>query len=111
MLVEYFLRRGYYGAALRLASHSELQELTNLDVFLVSREVEQNLAEKHVTKCLAWCHDNKSKLRKLKSTMEFNLRIQEFVELVKSDRRMDAVRYVYRHIREPGLTFVLVYNV
>lgn len=63
-----------------------------LEVFLVSREVEQSLAARETTKCLSWCHDNRSKLRKLKSTMEFNLRIQEFVELVRVDRRMDAVK-------------------
>ncbi|XP_069679041.1 E3 ubiquitin-protein transferase MAEA [Periplaneta americana] len=93
MLVEYFLRRGYYGAATRLATRSDLRDLTNIDVFLVSREVEQSLAQRETSKCLAWCHDNRSKLRKLKSTMEFNLRIQEFVELVRADRRMDAVRH------------------
>jgi hypothetical protein len=62
------------------------------DVFLVSREVEKSLSCRETAKCLAWCHDNRSKLRKLHSTMEFNLRIQEFVELVRADRRLDAVR-------------------
>lgn len=62
------------------------------DVFLVSREVENSLAEHETSKCLAWCHDNKSKLRKLKSSMEFNIRIQEFVELIRADRRIDAVK-------------------
>ncbi|XP_065352023.1 E3 ubiquitin-protein transferase MAEA [Cloeon dipterum] len=97
MLVEYFLRRGYYGAALKLASASELDKLTNLEVFLVSREVEQSLAEHQTAKCLAWCHDNKSKLRKLKSSMEFNIRIQEFVELIKSDNRMEAVKHARKY--------------
>ncbi|GLH06491.1 uncharacterized protein GBIM_11993 [Gryllus bimaculatus] len=97
MLVEYFLRRGYYGAATRLAHRSDLRDLTNIDVFLVSREVEKSLARRETSKCLAWCHDNRSKLRKLKSTMEFNLRIQEFVELVRNDQRMDAVRHARKH--------------
>ena len=30
MLVEYFLRRGYYGAATRLAHTSDLKDLTNI---------------------------------------------------------------------------------
>ncbi|KAJ8867091.1 hypothetical protein PR048_032953 [Dryococelus australis] len=97
MLVEYFLRRGYYGTATRLAHRSDLRDLTNIDVFLVSREVECSLARRETAKCLAWCHDNRSKLRKLKSTMEFNLRIQEFVELVRADRRMDAVRHARKY--------------
>lgn len=65
-----------------------------LDLFMVSKEVEQSLAHRETAKCLAWCHDNRSKLRKLRSTMEFNLRIQEFIELVRQDKRLDAVKLV-----------------
>lgn len=97
MLVEYFLRRGYYNAATRLAQTSDLGDLTNIDIFLVSRDVENSLMERETSKCLAWCHDNRSKLRKLKSSLEFNLRIQEFVELVRSDRRLEAVRHARKH--------------
>lgn len=97
MLVEYFLRRGYYGAATRLAHTSDLKDLTNIDVFLVSREVEQSLSNHDTSKCLAWCHDNRSKLRKLKSSMEFNLRIQEFIELVRTDKKIEAVKHARKH--------------
>lgn len=68
-----------------------------IDIFLTSREVEKSLARKETAKCLAWCHDNKSKLRRLKSNMEFNIRIQEFVELVRADKRMDAVKHSRKH--------------
>lgn len=97
MLVEYFLRKGYYGTATRLADTSNLRDLTNIDVFLASKEVEQSLSQRETSKCLAWCQDNRSKLRKLKSTMEFNLRIQEYVELVRADKRVDAVRHARKH--------------
>ncbi|CAH1404267.1 unnamed protein product [Nezara viridula] len=97
MLVEYFLRKGYYNAASKLAQTSDLKDLTNIDVFTVSREVEKSLMDRETTKCLNWCHDNRSKLRKLHSTMEFNLRVQEFVELVKADRRLDAVRHARKY--------------
>ncbi|CAB0005040.1 unnamed protein product [Nesidiocoris tenuis] len=66
-------------------------------VFLVSKEVERSLMNRKTAKCLAWCHDNRSKLRKLHSTMEFNLRIQEFVELVKADRRLEAVKHARKY--------------
>lgn len=36
-------------------------------------------------------------MRKLKSNMEFNLRIQEFVELIRSDQRMDAIKHARKH--------------
>lgn len=97
MMVEYFLRNGYYNAAITLADKSDIKDLTNIEIFLTSREVERSLANHETAKCLIWCHDNKSKLRKLKSNMEFNLRIQEFVELIRSDRRVDAVRHARKH--------------
>ncbi|KAK4875021.1 hypothetical protein RN001_011443 [Aquatica leii] len=97
MVVEYFLRNGYYNAAIKLAERSNIKDLTNIDIFLISREVEKSLASHETSKCLSWCHDNRSKLRKLKSNMEFNLRIQEFVELIRSDRRMDAIKHARKH--------------
>lgn len=60
---------------------------------MVSREVEKSLANHETARCVGWCHDNRSKLRKLGSTMEFNLRVQEFIELVRADRRLDAVKH------------------
>ncbi|XP_023217599.1 macrophage erythroblast attacher-like [Centruroides sculpturatus] len=95
MLVEHFLRSGYYNTALKLAKHSNIEDLTNIELFLVSKEVEESLADKDTSKCLNWCYDNKSKLRKLKSSLEFNLRQQEFIELVRKDHRIDAVNVEY----------------
>lgn len=43
---------------------------------MVAREVEQDLIKRDTARCLQWCADNKSKLRKLKSSMEFKLRLQ-----------------------------------
>lgn len=85
---------------LQLASSRGIEGLTNLDVFLVAREVEQSLACHDTSKCLSWCHDNKSKLRKLNSSLEFNVRMQEFIELIRGDRRMDAIRWVTSHCDE-----------
>lgn len=76
----------------------ELAELTNLDIFLVARNVELTLAQQQTQAALAWIHDHKSKLRKIKSTLEFHLRQQEFVELIRADRRMDAVRHARKYL-------------
>lgn len=69
----------------------DLKSLTNLEIFETAYEVEQSLERKDVSKCLAWCHENKTKLKKLNSRLEFNIRLQEFVEMVKKDERMNAV--------------------
>jgi macrophage erythroblast attacher len=98
MLVEHFLRVGYYDTALALANHFDIEDLTNINLFLVAKDVEEALNRKDVTKCLSWCHDNKSKLRKMRSSLEFNVRLQEFVELIKAGRRMDAVKHARKHL-------------
>lgn len=94
MIVEHFLRLGYYESAERLAMRSNIRELTNLDIFQTSREVEEDLKKRQTVKCMAWCVDNKSKLRKIASNIEFQLRVQEFIELIRADRRLDAVKHV-----------------
>ncbi|CAG9772796.1 unnamed protein product [Ceutorhynchus assimilis] len=100
MVVEYSLRNGFYQSALLLAERSEIKDFTNIDIFLNSSEVEKSLTNHETQKCISWCHENKSKLRKLKSTMEFNLRVQEFVELIRKDCRVEAVKHARKHF--PG---------
>ncbi|XP_035672896.1 E3 ubiquitin-protein transferase MAEA-like [Branchiostoma floridae] len=110
MLVEHFLRCGYYNTAIKLAKHSGIEDYTNIDLFLVSKEVEESLKRHETAPCLAWCHDNKSKLRKMKltltsvvtkmSTLEFNLRTQEFIELVRGNHRLDAVKHARKYFSQ-----------
>lgn len=98
MLVEHFLRVGYYDTAVSLSRHFHIEDLTNISLFLVAKEVEEALVQRDMSKCLAWCHDNKSKLRKMKSTLEFNVRLQEFVEFVKVGKKMEAVKHARKHL-------------
>ncbi|XP_076460818.1 E3 ubiquitin-protein transferase MAEA-like [Babylonia areolata] len=97
MLVEYFLRAGYYKTAIGLAEHSNIQDLTNVELFMTCREVEESLKRKETGPCLAWCYENKSKLRKHKSTLEFNIRKQEFVELIRQGCGVEAVKHARKH--------------
>ncbi|CAH0401576.1 unnamed protein product [Chilo suppressalis] len=73
---DYFLRNGYYESANKLADARSLRELTNVDIYAAAAEVEAELCQQRTARCLQWCADNKSKLRKLNSSMEFKIRIQ-----------------------------------
>lgn len=97
MIVEHFLRLGYYEAAERLAVRKGIKELTNLEIFQTTREVEEDLRQHNTAKCIAWCNDNKSKLRKISSNIEFQLRVQEFVELIRTDDRLGAVKHARKY--------------
>lgn len=98
LLVDHLLRGGYYESAARLTEESNLKNLTNLELFLVSKSVENSLADRDTTKCLAWCHDNRSKLRKIKSTLEFKLRQQEFIQLVKQNKKLEAILHARKYL-------------
>ncbi len=98
MLVEHFLRSGFYHSAIKLAKSANIEELTNISLFLVAKDVEEALGKRDTSKCLAWCHDNKSKMRKMKSTLEFNVRLQEYIELVKAGKKLEAVTHARKHL-------------
>lgn len=97
MLVEHFLRLGYYDSAEILANRSGIRDLTNIDIFQVSREVEKDLGKQNTQKLIMWCSDNKSKLRKINSDIEFKLRVQEFIELIREDKRLVAVKHAQKY--------------
>jgi macrophage erythroblast attacher len=65
MLIDYFLRNGYYETAQLLAYKSNIQDLTNIDIYLLEKEIVESLHNKDTAKCLAWCNENKSKLKKV----------------------------------------------
>jgi macrophage erythroblast attacher len=63
----------------------------------VTREVEKDLSQHNTAKLYMWCLDNKSKLRKINSDIEFKLRQQEFIELIRSDQRLQAVKHAQKY--------------
>lgn len=64
----------------------------DVNVFHICQRVEEGLMAHNTGPCVSWCHDNRSKLRRLKSTLEYKVRLQDFVELVRQDRRQEAVK-------------------
>ena len=68
------------------------QELVDVDIFVVCQRVEDALRNHDTAPCLAYCHENRSKLRRLKSTLEFQTRLQDFIELIRQERRMEAIK-------------------
>lgn len=100
LIVEHFLRLGYYDTAEILVNRSGIREISNVDIFQVTREVERDLNQRSTEKCIKWCFDNKSKLRKINSDIEFKLRQQEFIELIRNDQRLQAVKHAQKYF--PG---------
>eukprot|EP00252_Welwitschia_mirabilis_P001752 TRINITY_DN1168_c0_g1_i1.p1 TRINITY_DN1168_c0_g1~~TRINITY_DN1168_c0_g1_i1.p1 ORF type:complete len:407 (+),score=91.08 TRINITY_DN1168_c0_g1_i1:252-1472(+) len=104
ILVDYMLRLSYYDTATKLAESTNIQDLVDIDVFLDAKKVVESLQNKDCGPALAWCNENKSKLKKVKSKFEFQLRLQEFIELVRRDCSMDAVLYARKYLASWGAT-------
>ncbi|TKY85567.1 hypothetical protein EX895_005729 [Sporisorium graminicola] len=114
MIVDYMLRRGYRQAAAELAQARGIQDLVDLQLFEEVARIEDSLcppgwntnAEEEerrpsCTLALAWCSENKATLRKIRTPLEFNLRLQEFVELTRvrtPESIKEAITYARRHL-------------
>jgi hypothetical protein len=104
ILVDYMLRSSYYDTALKLAEMKGIQELVDIDIFFEARKVIEALRNQDCTEALTWCSENKTRLKKSKSKFEFKLRLQEFIELVRAERMMDAIMYARKHLAAWGST-------
>lgn len=97
ILIDYFLRNSYYLSAGTLADKTDLKQMTNIEVFMVEKEICESLINKETQRCLNWCNENKSKLKKINSNLEFALRQQEFIELVRQQKCIDAVYHARKY--------------
>lgn len=56
------------------------------------------IRQRDVTHALQWAHTNSSRLRRLSSTLEFSLRLHEFLELVRLGQRGEAMALAAEHL-------------
>jgi macrophage erythroblast attacher len=98
LLVDHMLRNGYLNAAEKLARSTGTVELTELHIFQGVRPVLESLHAHECTHALEWCRANAARLNKVRSPLEFELRVQEYIELVKFGRTSDAIAYARQHL-------------
>ncbi|KAF6259264.1 CTLH/CRA C-terminal to lish motif domain-containing protein [Scenedesmus sp. NREL 46B-D3] len=98
ILADHMLRSGYHKSAARLAKETGSEQLCDMHIFEDARRVVEALQRHDCAVALAWCDDNRGRLRKIKSSLEFKLRLREFLELVRQDQRLAAVAYARKHL-------------
>jgi len=104
VLVDFMLREGLYDTAIKLAQQANIMDLVDIDIFISSRKVIEGLTRHDCSEALQWCADNRSKLKKVKSNLEFSLRIQEFIELVRAQKLVQAIGYARKHLAPSAAT-------
>eukprot|EP00123_Amoebidium_parasiticum_P014058 comp22304_c0_seq2/m.33109 comp22304_c0_seq2/g.33109 ORF comp22304_c0_seq2/g.33109 comp22304_c0_seq2/m.33109 type:complete len:303 (-) comp22304_c0_seq2:56-964(-) len=98
ILVDHLLRQGYYETAGALAADAHIEELVDTQTFLECRRVEDALDRHECAEALSWCYENRSRLKKMKSTLEFKLRVQEMVELIRAGRGLEAIMHARKYL-------------
>ncbi|CAG9536075.1 unnamed protein product [Cercopithifilaria johnstoni] len=98
LIIDYLLRSGYFETAQKLAEQANVEDMCNKTVFMIAKQVEDSLSRHETDRCLEWIADNKSKLRRLKSTLETTVRLQDCIELVRRGERLEAVHYARKFL-------------
>ena len=102
LLIDYLLRSGHGRSAECLADERGMRDLVDIDTFTAMSRVRHSLEHDHsATEALAWCAENKKELRRMGSRLEFMLRCQQYIEMVRTsspDRLLEVIAYAKRFI-------------
>jgi CTLH/CRA C-terminal to LisH motif domain len=72
--------------AVALAEETGSEQLCDLHIFTDAQRVVAALRQRNCAPALAWCAENRARLRRIKSSLELQLRLREFLELVHAVR-------------------------
>ncbi|THX19189.1 protein FYV10 [Aureobasidium pullulans] len=101
MLVDYLLRQGYTRSADQLAKEKKIEDLVDVQAFIECSRIEASLQNGRTQECLAWCSENKQTLKKINSNLELELRLQQFIELVRTgepQKLIEATLHARKHL-------------
>jgi hypothetical protein len=84
IVVDFLLRNSMFQSAKSIYTQAGFRDLVDVDVFSLLLSVLPALRNRHDCQpALDWCVEHRSKLRQLGNSLELQLRIQQFVELLK----------------------------
>ncbi len=81
-----------------VAGDATLGPLVETEVFRGCQEIVDSLRARSVGPALKFCRANTSRLKRIKSKLEFKLRLREFLTLVQAGSMGEAVRYAQKHL-------------
>ncbi|KAL2270318.1 hypothetical protein VTJ83DRAFT_2502 [Remersonia thermophila] len=101
LLIDYMLRHGYDASATALADERGMRDLVDVDTFVVMSRIRKSLEAGSVQEALHWCNENKKELRKMESNLEFMLRCQQYIEMMRTAspaKMLDAINHAKKYI-------------
>lgn len=103
LLVDYMLRKGYLNSAKVLAKEKGIESLVDVEVFARVHSIASSLRAGSLTEALSWCSEHKQLMKKSSgssssSLLEFQLRFQQFIELKRAGKWLEARNHAHKHI-------------
>lgn len=104
-LVEYLFKNEMKSTITFIKSFQKVDDNfmdSGLEKYQTFKEIASNLALKKTDQLAEWCRANRSKLKKLKSNLEFRVHARNFYELIQTGQEKDLLPYIQNKIT--GLT-------
>ncbi|OQE18500.1 hypothetical protein PENFLA_c021G00809 [Penicillium flavigenum] len=101
LLVDHMLRSGYSESAKQLAQDRGVEELVDLGVFTQCQRVVDSLRRGETKEALQWCGENKAALKKSQHNLEFELRLQQYIEMVRTQdksKKIEAIIHAKKYL-------------
>ncbi|KAH7326385.1 negative regulation of gluconeogenesis [Stachybotrys elegans] len=101
LLADHLLRHGYNDTASALAADRGMEALVDVETFVGLSRIQEALKRGSVTEALAWCFENKKELRKMESNLEFELRLQQYIELIRAQthtKLLEAIAHAKKYL-------------
>ncbi|TIA89893.1 hypothetical protein E3P99_01860 [Wallemia hederae] len=97
-IIDWCLRNNRIDLSKLLTANSNIEQLIDVELFQEIIQIESDLLNNDCNSALAWCSDNKLTLRKLNIQFEFDLRLQQYIELIRQGQVAQAISYLRTHL-------------
>ncbi|KAK2749148.1 GID complex subunit containing RING finger motif [Myotisia sp. PD_48] len=98
LLVDHMLRSGYLESAKQLAEEKGIQDLVDVTVFAQCRRIAESLRRGESKEALQWCGENKVALKKAQNKLEFDLRMQQYIEMLRAGEKTAARQHARKYL-------------
>jgi len=98
LIVDHMLRWGFSESATQLAQEKEIDDLVDLNVFVQCQWIADSLRRGETKVALQWCGENKAALKKSQHNLEFELRLQQYIEMIRSRQLVEARQHAEKYL-------------
>eukprot|EP00511_Aplanochytrium_stocchinoi_P002006 CAMPEP_0204843876 /NCGR_PEP_ID=MMETSP1346-20131115/48237_1 /ASSEMBLY_ACC=CAM_ASM_000771 /TAXON_ID=215587 /ORGANISM="Aplanochytrium stocchinoi, Strain GSBS06" /LENGTH=524 /DNA_ID=CAMNT_0051983097 /DNA_START=178 /DNA_END=1752 /DNA_ORIENTATION=+ len=98
LIADHLLRQGYPSSANMLAEKENISDIVDNVVFNNVYHISKQLRDGNIDPALQWCEQRKSRLKRMQSSLEFELRRIAFLQLVCQEKHEEAVYYAQKYL-------------